>query len=207
MMGVKKLLRSMVIVVLFVNTALVPILAANHSCPAAAMTDVAGDAWYHAAVDWVLSNGVMRGFGADRFGPEATLTRAQVVQVLYNKEGQPALNGQAHNFSDVPAGQWYNNAITWASNRGIVSGYGGGVFKPDDPVTLEQVFVILWNYMGNPPLTGDADAVGPHSEWAGNAIGWAQAVGLMDDLPFRLVTDPANRAQTAQMLMNLVRSK
>lgn len=204
-MNIKRLLSRLVTVVLLAYTILVPALAVNHSCPAAAMTDVVGDAWYHAAVDWVLNNGVMSGFSADSFGPEATLTRAQVVQVLYNKEGQPALNGQTHSFSDVPAGQWYNNAITWASARGVVSGYGGGVFKPDDPVTLEQVFVILWNYVGNPPLTGDADAVGLHSDWAGNAIGWAQAEGLLDNLPFKLVIDPANRAQTAQVLMNLAR--
>lgn len=205
-MNMKKLLSGFVTAVLLVYTALVPVLAAGHSCPAAAMNDVPDAAWYHAAVDWVLSNGVMSGFSSESFGPEATLTRAQVVQVLYNKEGQPALNGQTHTFSDVPADQWYNNAVTWASARGIVSGYGGGVFKPDDPVTLEQVFVILWNYVGNPPLTGDADAVGPHSEWAGNAIGWAQATGLLDNLPFKRVIDPANRAQTAQMLMNLAKN-
>lgn len=202
-MNIKKILRGFVTAVLLVHTILIPVLAANHSCPAVAMTDVAGDAWYHAAVDWVLSNGVMSGFSADSFGPEAILTRAQVVQVLYNKEGQPSLNGQTHSFSDVPIGQWYNNAITWASTRGIVSGYGGGVFKPDDPVTLEQVLVILHNYAGKPALTGDADAVGPHSEWAGNAIGWAQAAGVLDNVPFELVTQPATRVQTAQMLMNL----
>ena len=205
-MDLNKILSRFLIAVLLVHMALVSALAANHNCPAAVMTDVADDAWYHTAVDWVLSKGVMIGFSADSFCPEATLTRAQLVQVLYNKEGQPALNGQTHSFADVPADQWYNNAVTWASARGVVSGYGGGVFKPDAPITLEQVFVILWNYAGNPPLTGDADAVGPHSEWAGNGIGWAQAVGLMDNMPFKRVTDPANRAQTAQMLMNLTRN-
>lgn len=205
-MDLKKRLGALLLAVLLVQMMLVSALAANHNCPAAAMTDVTGDAWYHAAVDWALSEGVMSGFSATSFGPDATLTRAQVVQVLYNKEGQPALNGQKHNFSDVPTNQWYNNAVTWASARGVVSGYGGGVFKPEDPVTLEQVFVILWNYEGNPPLTGDADAVGPHSEWAGNAIGWAQAMGLLDNLPFERVIDPATRAQTAQVLMNLARS-
>lgn len=201
-MNGKKRLLGIAVGLLVMQMMLVPVLAAGHNCPAAAMADVGKNAWYHSAVDWVLSNGVMSGFGVDTFGPDATLTRAQVVQVLYNKEGQPSLNGQTHTFSDVPASQWYNNAVTWASARGVVSGYGDGVFKPDDPVTLEQVFVILWNYEGKPPLTGDADAVGPHSEWAGNAIGWAQAVGLMDGMPFERVTLPATRAQTAQMLMN-----
>ena len=202
-MNMKRFFNRLVAGLLVLQVILVPASAAKHTCPAEAMTDVAQSAWYHEAVDWVLVNGVMSGFSADTFGPDATLTRAQVVQVLYNKEGKPSLNGKTHSFSDVPTNQWYNNAVTWASAKGIVSGYGGGVFKPDDPVTLEQVFVILWNYRGNPPLTGDADAVGPHSEWAGNAIGWAQAVGLMDNMPFDRVTKPATRAQTAQMLMNL----
>lgn len=204
-MKLKKIFSGAVTAVLLMQAALVPALAAKHDCPAAAMTDVAQSAWYHGAVDWALSNGVMSGFSAEKFGPDGTLTRAQMVQVLYNKEGQPPLNGQKHAFIDVPADQWYNNAVTWGSAKGVVGGYGGGIFKPEDPVTLEQVFVILWNYTGNPPLTGDADAVGPHSEWAGNAIGWAQAMGLLDNLPFDRVTNPATRAQTAQVLMNLAR--
>ena len=204
-MNCKRMIGALLAAVLTVHAALVPALAANHNCPAAAMSDVAGDAWYHKAVDYALTHQLMSGFDANTFGPEATLTRAQVVQILYNKEGQPALNGQTHSFSDVPTSQWYNNAVTWASARGVVSGYGGGIFKPDDPVSLEQVFVILWNYMGNPPLTGDADAVGPHSEWAGNAIGWAQAAGVMENVPFDTVTAPATRAQTAQMLMNYIK--
>jgi len=154
-------------------------------------------------VDYVVSNKLMNGVSSYQFGTYQTLTRAMVVQVLYNKEGQPAVSG-AHGFADVPADQWYNNAVTWAAAHGIVSGYGNGLFKPDDRVTLEQVFVILWNYEGNPPLTGDADAVGPHSEWAGNAIGWAQARGLLDDLTFTKVINNANRAQTAQVMMNLL---
>jgi len=204
-MNRKKLLSCLVAGLVLTQMLLFPVCAVNHNCPVAAMDDVPQNAWYHKAVDWVIIHEIMSGFSATSFGPDKTLTRAQVVQVLYNKEGKPALNGKTHAFSDVPAGQWYNNAVTWASSRGVVSGYGGGVFKPDDPVTLEQVFVILWNYEGNPPLTGDADAVGPHSEWAGNAIGWAQAVGLMDNMPFERVTKPATRAQTAQMLMNLLK--
>ena len=186
-----------------VNGVPVPEITPAEDCPAKDMKDVAKDAWYHEGVDWVLANGVMSGFSADSFGPDATLSRAQMVQVLYNKEGKPALNGQTHAFTDVPTSQWYNNAVTWASARGVVGGYGNGKFGPDDAVTLEQVFVILWNHSGKPALTGDADAIGPHSEWAGNAIGWAQARGLPDGLQFTRVTDPATRAQIAHIMMNL----
>ena len=173
-------------------------------CPTRGMMDVPQSAWYHDAVDYVVTNKLMNGVSSYQFGTYQTLTRAMVVQVLYNKEGQPAVSG-AHGFADVPATQWYNNAVTWAAAHGIVSGYGNGLFKPDDRVTLEQVLVILWNYSGNPALTGDADAVGPHSDWAGNAIGWAQAAGVLENVPFDTVTAPATRAQTAQMLMNYIK--
>lgn len=202
-MNMKRLASLLLTGVVLSQLLFVSAFAVNHNCPAATMEDVPANAWYHNAVDWVIIHEVMSGFSATSFGPNATLTRAQVVQVLYNKEGKPALNGQTNAFSDVSANQWYNNAVTWASNRGIVSGYTDGTYKPDKPVSLEEVFVILWNYEGNPPLTGDADAVGIHSEWAGNAIGWAQASGVLGHFPYERVIDSASRAQTAQMLMNL----
>ncbi|MBQ9974164.1 MAG: S-layer homology domain-containing protein [Oscillospiraceae bacterium] len=176
----------------------------THTCPGGMMQDVTDDVWYHEAVDYALANSLMSGYSAAAFGPNDTLTRAMVVQVLYNKEGKPA-RAADHTFPDVKAGDWYNNAVAWAAERKVVSGYGDGRFGPNDAVTLEQVLVILWNYSGNPALTGDADAVGPHSDWAGNAIGWAQAAGVLENVPFDTVTAPATRAQTAQMLMNYIK--
>lgn len=202
-MNMKKLLSCLVTGLLLTQLLLFPVCAVNHNGPSAAMDDVPQNAWYRKAVDWVITHEVMNGFSATSFGPDKTLTRAQVVQVLYNKEGKPALNGKTSTFSDVSAGQWYTDAVTWACAQGIVSGYTDGTYKPDKPVSLEEAFVILWNYVGNPPLTGDADAVGIHSEWAGNAIGWAQASGVLGNFPYERVIDPATRAQTAQMLMNL----
>ena len=105
--------------------------------------DVKAGDWYYDAVDYAIRNNIMSGYNATTFGPNDTLNRAMVVQVLYNKEGKPALNGAKHSFKDVPATEWYNNAVTWGSNKGVVSGYGGGVFKPNDAVSLEQVAVIL----------------------------------------------------------------
>lgn len=175
--------------------------AGDPSCPTRNMLDVAQHAWYHEAVDYVVSNKLMNGISDQQFGTRQTLTRAQMVQILYNKEGQPAVTG-SHSFPDVSAFQWYNNAVTWGTQRGVMSGYGGGTFGPEDDVTLEQVLVILHNYAGKPAITGDADAVGPHSQWAGNAIGWAQATGILDTVIFERITAPATRAQTAQLLMN-----
>ena len=165
-------------------------------------TDVNAGDWFYDAVAYATSNGIMSGYNADKFGPNDTLTRAMVVQVLYNKEGQPALNGLTHSFSDVPADQWFNNAVTWGSDRKVVSGFGGGVFKPNDAVTIEQVAVILRNYSGSPNGNGDLSKVGQHSDWAADALKWAVEQGILDNVPFTNATEQATRAQTAQMLTN-----
>ncbi|MBQ3556658.1 MAG: S-layer homology domain-containing protein [Oscillospiraceae bacterium] len=167
--------------------------------------DVKKGDWYYDAVSFAVENGIMSGYNADKFGPNDTLNRAMVVQVLYNKEGQPALNGLKHSFSDVPTSQWFNNAVTWGSNRGVVSGFGGGLFKPEDAVTIEQVAVILWNYTNTPAGFGDLTKVGSHSDWAANALRWAVEQGLLENVPFTNATEQATRAQTAQMLTNYLR--
>lgn len=178
-------------------------VAPNHDavCQSKAMTDVDKNAWYHEAVDYALANGIMGGYNATTFGPNDTLSRAMVVQVLYNKEGQPAISGK-HDFTDVPADQWFNNAVTWGTQKGVMGGYGDGKFGPDDSVTVEQIAVILWNYSGNPAFTGTADSVGAHSSWAANGLAWALENGILENVPYENVTVGATRAQTAQMLMN-----
>jgi hypothetical protein len=175
----------------------------GQSCPADAMTDVAKDAWYHTAVDYALTNGLMSGYNATTFGPNDTLSRAMVVQVLYNKEGKPA-NTAGHTFPDVKAGDWFNNAVAWAAANKVVGGYGDGRFGPNDNVTLEQIAVILHNYSGTPAGSGDAAKLGAHSDWAANALGWAAGEGLFENVPFDALTATATRAQTAQLLMNFL---
>ena len=171
-----------------------------------AMSDVPADAWYADAVSYVVQNGLMSGYSTDKFGPNDTLNRAMVVQVLYNKAGQPGLNGAKHGFSDVPAGQWFNNAVTWGSKRGIVSGFGGGLFKPEDAVTVEQAAVILWNYAGKPAAGGTLKNVGKYSDWAANALRWCAAEGVLDNVPFTNATEKATRAQIAQILTNFTQA-
>jgi len=169
-------------------------------------SDVAKTDWHYDAVSFAVENGIMSGYNVTTFGPNDTLNRAMVVQVLYNKEGQPDLNGAKHSFSDVPASQWFNNAVTWGSNRGVVSGFGGGVFKPEDAVTIEQVAVILRNYSGTPNGSGDLSKVGNYSDWAADALKWAVEKGLLDNVPFTNATEKATRAQTAQILTNYLRN-
>ncbi len=178
-------------------------ISATESCASLHYADVIRGAWYHDAADYALSNGIMAGYGDSTFAPNDNLSRAMVVQVLYNKEGQPVIEG-AHKFPDVKRGDWFNNAITWANQNQILGGYGDGTFQPNKNVSLEEVAVILWNYAGSPDPTGETSFTGAHSDWAANALNWAVSEGILKDMPYEAVTATASRAQTAQMLMNFL---
>lgn len=169
--------------------------------PSLAMGDVNNTSWYRKAADYVLANGIMSGYNSSTFGPDNTLTRAQMVQILYNKENTPEVY-VPNTFGDVIADQWYCNAVRWGNEKGVVTGYGDGNFGPSDKVTLEQVAVILWNYAGKPAASASADAFGAHDSWADQALSWCAEKGIMENVPYTTVTGAATRAQTAQMLMN-----
>lgn len=118
-------------------------------------TDVPPDADYAQAVLWCREQGLMNGTSATRFSPNAPLTRSMVVTVLYRAEKEPRVEWKDI-FSDVAAGQWYSDAIAWASANEIVGGYGSGLFGADDPITREQLDVIIRRYRGETPAwTGD----------------------------------------------------
>lgn len=108
----------------------------------ASFADVPGGARYAGAVSWCVEKGFMRGVSPERFDPEGTLTRAMMATVLYRAQGEPAVSGTS-SYTDVFPGQWYSDAVTWASGQGIVQGYGNGLFGTEDPVTKEQMEVML----------------------------------------------------------------
>ncbi len=117
-------------------------------------TDVPAGADYAQAADWCREMGLMQGTTPTTFSPDTTLTRAMVVTILHRAVGEPAVPGSSP-FPDVLAGQWYTEAILWASGEGIVNGYGGR-FGPEDPITLEQLDVMIARYKGRDPAwTGD----------------------------------------------------
>ena len=167
-------------------------------------SDVASDAWYSRAVNYAVDNGIMGGYGGGKFGPNDKLTRAMVIQMLYNKVGQPKINSK-HDFNDVPTTEWFNNAVTWGTKNGVMGGYGGGKFGPNDNVTIEQIAVILWNYSGNPEYNAKLGDVGSYSGWAKNALTWATDNGILHGVHFKNATDQATRAQAAQMLTTYLR--
>ena len=118
-------------------------------------SDVSADAAYAPAVEWCREQGLMDGVSADRFDPEGTLTRAMLAAVLYRAAGTPAVTASV-NFSDVQAGSWYADAVLWASGGGLLQGYGGGLFGPNDPVSVEMLDLVMARYRGEAPVwTGD----------------------------------------------------
>ena len=176
-------------------------------CPSHGFTDLGTvGTWYHEAVDYVLRNGLMNGYSNGTFGPNDNLSRAQFAQILFNKEGRPVVNYLLQ-YSDVANGAWYTEAIRWATSRGVVGGYGNGMFGPNDNITREQLAVMLWRYAGSPAATDkelhftDADKA---SGYALEALRWAVENGVMSGKGGGIL-DPkglATRAQTAQMLKN-----
>ncbi len=178
-------------------------------CPSRAFTDLESTgAWYHEAVDYVLKSGLMDGFGSGLFGPDRPLTRAQFAQILYNKEGRPAVTGGS-TFADVATNAWCAPAVAWAVEQGIAGGYGNGLFGPDDNITREQLAVMLWRYAGSPGAVGGelhfSDA-GQISGYASDALRWAVENGIMHGTGGGILAPQglATRAQTAQMLKNLM---
>ena len=148
----------------------------------------------------------MGGYSSESFGPNGNLSRAQLAQILYNKEGKPPISGSSI-FTDVAASAWYSDAVIWAAANNIVGGYGNGQFGPDDNITREQLAVMLWRYSGSPAATSkelrfnDADQI---SGYAVDALRWAVENGIVNGYgngrlgPKGLAT----RAQVAQMLKN-----
>ncbi len=173
-------------------------------------TDVPAGAWYEEAVKYVYEQGIMSGASAATFAPDAKLSRAQVAQVLYNLEGAPAAASSAA-FADVAGGAWYAKAVNWAAEQGIVSGYGGGRFGPEDNVTREQLALILFNYAAykkyGTEARGDLSAFGDQgsvSGWAEEAVKWAVGAGLLSGKTGGLL-DPggtAARSEAAKILMS-----
>lgn len=173
--------------------------------PTADFRDVDAGAWYGNAVNYVVANGLMSGVGNGQFAPNTNLSRAMLAQILYNQAGRPAAGDAA--FNDVASGMWYTNAIAWAAAQGVVSGYGNGMFGPNDNITREQLAVMLYRYAGSPAADGSLDSfadAGKVSGYAQNALVWATTNGVMSGKGAGNL-DPAGlatRAEVAQMLYN-----
>lgn len=170
--------------------------------------DVDEDAWYADAVRYVYEHDLMAGYGGDLFGPNDELSRAQFCQIIYNMEDPPAVTGSCA-FTDVADGAWYANVVTWAAENGIVVGYGGGLFGPEDNITREQFAAILYRYAQakgyGTTASFDLSAYGDVSDvsaWAISAMQWACGAGIIKGTSPNTLEPQGNatRAQAATML-------
>lgn len=166
--------------------------------------------WYQSAVDFALEKGLMNGYSDGSFGANDRLGRAQLAQILYNKEDRPAVTVTGK-FSDIGEDAWYSKAVSWAAERKIVNGYDDGRFGHSDPITRQDLAVMLWRYAGSPDSGGsvtgfsDADKISGYAE---NALRWAVENGIMNGSGGKL--NPlgyATRAEAAQMLKNYIQPK
>lgn len=178
-------------------------------CPSRQYQDIIPTQWYHSAVDYVVSHGLMNGESDTLFAPNDNMTRAMLVTVLYRMEGSPAC-GSTTVFDDVVVNSWYGKAVIWATENGIVKGTSTTTFSPTDPVTREQIATILYRYTaykGYPVTAGqsvsafaDANTI---SAFAQDAMQWAVAAGLMQGRSGNLLAPiaTASRVEVATVLM------
>jgi len=150
-------------------------------------TDVDVNDWFFTPVAWAYTNDIMNGTSETEFSPEATMTRAMLVTVLWRYAGQPAADA-AHAFGDVVDGRWYSTAVAWAAENDIVTGLNETTFAPEDYINREQMYTILYRYMNFSGVTieleeemrlqqfADDDLV---SDWAREALHFMFDAGVM----------------------------
>jgi len=186
------------------STTLYAVWKVNDPSTNSYFVDVTVGSWYEQAIRFVTENRLMVSCGEGQFCPQKPLTRAQLAQILYNRENKPAVTGYPE-FTDVERDTWYTDAINWAAGSGLVFGYGDGRFGPNAPITREQLVATLYRYAeqkgairanpGSPKAFLDENDV---SIYAREAIDWAVAGGLLVGRGGKLVPQGiATRAEAA----------
>lgn len=175
-------------------------------------TDVKESDWFFKGVEYVVDKGIMSGVSENEFAPSGKLTRAMLVQMLYNMESRPACDAE-NAFIDVPVGQWYTDAVIWANDAKIVSGMGEGLFAPNMEITREQMVAMLYNYAkykgydvtASADLSTFADNASV-SAWAQPAMQWAVAEGYISGMGDNQLAPQgtATRAEIASVIMRFM---
>lgn len=175
-------------------------------------TDVSSSDWFFKGVEYVVDKGIMSGVSENQFDPSGKLTRAMLVQMLYNMESRPACDAE-NAFIDVPVGQWYTDAVIWANDAKIVSGMGEGLFAPNMEITREQMVAMLYNYAkykgydvtASADLSTFADNASV-SAWAQPAMQWAVAEGYISGMGDNQLAPQgtATRAEIASVIMRFM---
>ena len=177
-------------------------------CPSSRFTDVDTSRWYHEGVDFVVAKELMNGMTDTLFQPDGTLTRGQLMTILYRMAGTPETEA-ATPFTDVASGRYFTDAVAWAYEAGIAEGVSGTTFAPNAPVTREQLVTFLYRYAkyqeedvsAQGTLAGypDAEAV---SEYAQIPMAWAVEQELVNGIDGKLAPKgAATRAQIATIIL------
>ena len=185
----------------------------NHTCPLSRFHDLNPKAWYHDAVHFCMENVIMNGASqsAGIYRPTSNITRAELTTALWNAAGRPdpiAGGSLVKNYSDVSASDYFYRQVVWATRNGIVNGYANGTFRPNIPITREQLAAILWRHAGRPSARHttldtfyDSQEV---SSYAVNAMAWATENHIINGRSSHIIAPQgyATRAEVAQMLKN-----
>ena len=175
-------------------------------------TDISEKDWFYGDVMFVYENGLMLGTSKTLFSPHGTAMRGMMATILWRMEGSPVPKGK-NSFTDVEAGKWYADAITWTAENGIFAGYGKDKFCPDDPITREQLAAIFYRYAdykgydltvkGDLDKFKDADKI---TDYAKTAMQWAVGSGLVKGKSGNLLDSQgtATRAEIAAMLHRFI---
>lgn len=141
------------------------------------------NAWYYDAVYAAWDAGLMNGVGEGLFAPNATLDRATLATVLYREAGEPAAKGTA-SFTDIAEGQWYTDAVNWAAEQGVVNGYPDGTFRPEAPITRQEMATMLYRLAKAEKVEEDKLASFPDAasvaDWAKDAMNWAVSTKIVN---------------------------
>ncbi len=169
--------------------------------------DVLASDWYAGAVEGAVKAGLFQGVTGREFRPESSMTRGMVAAVLYRMAGQPRTQGSGV-FTDVPQGAWYASAVSWAAEKGVVTGYPDGTFQPDASVSRQELVSLMYRYAVSlepdlavpslPDKFADGDRV---PDWAADAFAWAVDSGLVNGSSAeggKLVLAPEGKALRSQ---------
>ncbi len=187
-----------------------PSKPAQPAVPAVSYTDVQGH-WAADAIAYVTETGLMNGVGNGKFAPDAALSRGMLATILYRLAGEPAVSGKATAaFTDCENGVWYSDAVVWAAKNGIIKGYTDGTFLPNQPITRQEMAVIIYRYavqiegakpVSDPLTYADASSI---ADWAVEGVAYCTANKILQGSNnyFR-PTATATRAEVAQVFANL----
>ena len=176
--------------------------------------DLAGGKWYSDAMTFCYENTLIAGTSASTIEPHTPLSRSMTVTILAKVAGVTLTDPTKDVFDDVPVGKWYTSAVKWAADNGIVSGYSEDIFAPKDPVTREQLALILFKFAENlgKDISFNSDALDGYTDidrvhsWAKDALCWAKESGLISGMTDTTIAprEGSTRAQAAVMLTKFI---